>query len=418
MRHEEILKAIYDPASRANPYPLFAELRRVPVSWQEDGPTAEGTFVVATYREIVALLGDPRLSSDLRKGGETAKLAVAGPRPFIMLDAPDHDRLRRLAMRHFGPPERPRYVDELVPEIERVTRALVDGLATERRFDLVDRVAYALPVTMLCVVLGVPREDQPTFRAWADAVAATSGRLTPDARAAFLAATGAMRDYLAGLVELRRSNPTDDLLSRMANDDGPDGRMEDADLLATMSLLLVAGHETTTNLIANGVLALLRHPEALERFRREPELVIPGVEEILRYDPPVQLLASRTTLDEIAVGGVTIPKGVLVTLALAAGNRDPARFRDPDRFEPDRRDNGHLGFGSGNHYCFGAPLARAEAQIALTELVQRLEDPRLVVDPPPYREAAMLRGPRELLIEVESVRDVERRKELQGPYAG
>jgi cytochrome P450 len=412
MRHEEILQAIYDPANRADPYPLFAELRRVPVSWQEDGPSSEGTFVVSTYREIDALLHDPRISSDLRKGEHTAALSGPPPNAFIQLDAPEHDRLRRLTMRHFGPPDRPNYVGQLVPQIRRVTRALVDDLEGERRFDLVARVSYSLPVALICAILGVPRDDQPKFHVWADAMARTAGRLTPGPRAEFNAANTAMRQYLGGLVELRRRTPSDDLLSRMANEGGPDGRMNEPDLLATMTLLLVAGHETTTNLIANGMLTLLRHPEALARLRREPRLVVGTVEEVLRYDPPVQLLTNRTPLTDVTIGDVTIPKGMLVTLALAAGSRDPARFREPDRFVPDREDNAHFGFGSGTHYCFGAPLARLEAQIALTELVQRLDAPRLVVDPPPYREGPLLRGPRELFIEVDEVRGAAGREWL------
>ena len=158
------------------------------------------------------------------------------------------------------------------------------------------------------------------------------------------------------------------------------------------------------NLLANGMLTLLRHPEVLERLRDEPDLIPGTVEELLRYEPPVHFIPKRFTLDEIPVAGTTIPKGVLLTLALAAGNRDPARFSDPDRFYPERRDNEHLGFGSGIHSCFGAPLARVETQIALTELVRRLNQPRLVVDPPPYRPSPLLRGPAHLFIDVESVR--------------
>jgi cytochrome P450 len=210
---------------------------------------------------------------------------------------------------------------------------------------------------------------------------------------------------MAGLVELRRKQPGDDLLSGMATDTGPEGRMADPYLVATAALLLVAGHETTVNLLGNGMLTPLRHPAILDRLRHEPDLVPATVEELLRYEPPVQFLSGRTTLDEISLAGTTIPRGVLVTLALAAGNRDPARFPDPDRFDPERRDNQHLGFGSGIHSCFGAPLARIEAQIALTELVRRLEQPRLVVDPPPYRPSPVLRGPEHLLIEVDGVRE-------------
>ena len=167
---------------------------------------------------------------------------------------------------------------------------------------------------------------------------------------------------------------------------------------------MVAGHETTVNLLGNGLLTLLRHLAILERLRNASELIPAAVEELLRYEPPVQFLSNRTTLGEIPLAGTTIPKGVLLTLAIAAGNRDPARFPDPDRFDPERRDNQHLGFGSGIHSCFGAPLARIEAQIAFTELVQRLSGPRLVADPPPYRPSPVLRGPEHLVIAVEGIR--------------
>jgi cytochrome P450 len=179
--------------------------------------------------------------------------------------------------------------------------------------------------------------------------------------------------------------------------------MSREDLLATAVLLLVAGHETTVNLIANGMLTLLRYPDVLARLRHEPELTTGLVEELLRYEPPVQMLSSRTALDDIDIAGTTIPKGAPLTLVLAAANRDPNRFPDPDRFDPDRADNAHLGFGGGIHYCFGAPLARVEAQIALPELARRLQNPRLVTDPPPYRDSPVLRGPRHLLVEFDGV---------------
>ena len=405
MRQEAILRSIFDPASRADPYPLFAELRRTPVSWQEDGPDEAGTYVVSTYREIAALLHDPRVSSEARRCTQTggAPRTALEKYSFIRLDPPEHDRLRALAMRHFGPPERAGFVERLRPDVERVATELVDALQGERAFDVVARVAYPLPVAVICTVLGVPRDDQPQFRVWADALVESVAAHGEAARVRRERASTALAGYMASLVERRRRQPGDDLLSRMAAGDG-DGRMEDPFLVATAVLLLVAGHETTVNLIANGVLTLLRHPGVLDRLRREPRLVVGTVEELLRYEPPVQLLSNRTTLDTLDVAGVTIPKGVLVSLALAAGNRDPLRFQDPDRFDPERRDNAHLGFGSGIHYCFGAPLARIEAQIALTAIVQRLEGPRLVSDPPPYRPSPVLRGPSELRVEVDAVR--------------
>ncbi len=404
MEQETVLRRIYDPASRANPYPLFAELRRAPISWQQDGPDPAGAYVVSTYREIAALLHDPRVSSDLRNCAQTGPRTSFDCYRFINLDPPEHDRLRRLTARHFGPPHRPQFVERLRPEIQRIAATLVDELRDERRFDVVGRVAYPLPVSVICAVLGVPPEDQPQFRVWSDALVESTVAQTPETSARRQEAASALNDYMSRLVRRRREQPADDLLSRMATDTGPDGRMEDPYLVTTAALLLVAGHETTVNLIANGMLTLLRHPGAMHGLRDDPEEIAGVVEEILRYEPPVQLLPNRTTMQEIQIAGTTLPKGVLVTLAIAAGNRDPQRFRQPDRFDPRRRDNVHLGFGSGVHYCFGAPLARAEGQIALSELVRRLVRPGLLLDPPPYRPSPVLRGPRELPIEIDGVR--------------
>jgi cytochrome P450 len=402
-----ILRHIYDYANRANPYPLWAKLRETPVSWQEDGPDEAGTYVVSTYREIEALLHDPRVSSDLRKSAQTGgrPQTSTAPYQFINLDPPEHDRLRHLAMRHFGPPERPAYLEQLRPEILRIVTTLLDQLQGQRQFDFVDGFAYLLPVTVICRILGVPREDEPQFHVWASALVESVAQPTEEQRRKQEQARNDLNQYMARLVERHREHPEHDLLSAMATDTGPDGRMADPYLVATASMLLVAGHTGTVNLLANGMLTLLRHPAILERLRSDPDLIPAAVEEMLRYEPPGQFLPPRTTLDEIPLAGTTIPKGVLLTLALAAGNRDPARFADPDRFDPERRDNEHLGFGSGIHICFGAPLARIEAQIALTELVRRLSRPRLVTDPPPYRPSPILRGPEHLRIEVDGVRE-------------
>lgn len=406
MSQETILREIYDAANRANPYPLWAKLRQTPVCWQEDGPDERGTYVVSTYREIEALLHDPRISSDLRNSVQTGGRPRTSTEPykFIDLDPPEHDRLRRLAMRHFGPPERPAYLEGLRPEILRIVTTLLDQMQGQRQFDLVERFAYSLPVTVISRILGVPREDEPQFHVWASTLVENLAQPTEEQRRQREQAQNDLNQYMAGLIERRRERPGDDLLSGLATDTGPQGRMADPYLVATATMLLVAGHEGTVNLIANGMLTLLRHPAILERLRHEPDLIPATVEELLRYEPPGQFLPNRTTLEEITIAGTTIPKGVLITLALAAGNRDPARFTDPDRFDPERRDNEHLGFGSGIHICFGAPLARIETQIALTELVRRLSQPRLVVDPPPYRPSPQLRGPEHLLIEVDGVR--------------
>jgi cytochrome P450 len=401
-----LLRQILDDANRANPYPLWAKLRETPVGWQEDGPDEGGTYVVSGYRDIVALLHDPRLSSDLRNSTQTGGRTRApnAEYTFISLDPPEHDRLRAMAMRHFGPPDRPAYVEELRPEIRRVTTQLLDQLTGQSQFDFVDDFAYPLPVTVICRILGVPREDEPQFHQWVKGIVETVG-LRPETQLRRREeAIKHLHQYLGTLIERHRKQPGDNLLSRMATETDPSGRMADPYLIATATLLLIAGHETTVNLLSNGMLTLLRQPAAFDRLRQRPDLVPAAVEEMLRYEPPVQFLPSRTTLDDLPVGDATIPKGVLVTLAIAAGNRDPARFPDPDHFDPERPDNAHLGFGSGIHYCFGAPLARTEAQIAFAELVRRLEKPGLVVDPPPYRPSPLLRGPEHLLLAVERVR--------------
>lgn len=260
---------------------------------------------------------------------------------------------------------------------------------------------------MICSTLGVPFEDVPQIRAWTNAIIA-SFDFAPEQDEGHLErlnagreARDAMADYLGELSDTRRGRPTDDMLSALVNDTGPEGRLTRDELKSTATLLLIAGHETTVNLITNGALTLLRLPEALRLLRGKPELMPNAVEELLRYEPPVHMLPQRTPLTDIEVAGVTIPKGAPLILMLASGNRDPLRFEDPDHFDPTREDNQHFGFGSGIHNCFGAPLARVEAQIALSALVPHLEDFHLVEDPPPYRRSALLRGPRHLVIERE-----------------
>ncbi|MEU9794915.1 cytochrome P450 [Streptomyces sparsogenes] len=411
MTHGTFLRKITDYAHRADPYPLYAELRKTPVLRDDTGP-----YLVSTYWEIHGLLHDPRLSSDPRNlDPEAAGLVVAEeeddpslPPSFLRLDPPEHDRLRRMAMYPFGPPHTPRRIHDMRGELARIVTGLVDGFEGRDRIDLVDDFAYPFPVTVICRLLGVPRADEPLFHAWADTIV-SSADPDPDAdaaerRGAVRRARSELAMYMSELIEERRRAPGEDMLSSLVHGDGPDGRMAHSELVSTAALLLIAGHETTVNLITNGMLTLLRHPDVLKRLHDDPRLAVPLVEEVLRYDPPVQLLPQRTPLTDIDIAGVTIPKGASVWLILASGNRDPRRFPDPDRFDPDRRDNQHLGFGSGIHICFGAPLARLEAQLALAELARRLENPRLLEDPPPYRRNAVLRGPRHLSVGFDGVR--------------
>ncbi|MCU1456996.1 MAG: cytochrome family protein [Actinomycetia bacterium] len=406
MASASVYDQLLDYTNRANPYPLYAELRRTPVTRADDG-----SYILSTYREIVALLHDPRVSSDLRN---RADYAMGGddesppglPPNFIALDPPEHDRVRRLLTRHFGPPHDPYLIHRMIPELVEIASGLIDNLTTRSHVDLVDDFAYPFPITVICRLLGVPREDEPTLHVWADtiveAIDPTTGDFATRKRRRDRARTELGR-YLGELADARRDHPGDDMLSGLVTDDGPEGRLSREELMTNAALLLFAGHETTVNLIANGMLTLLRHPDVLQRLRRQPDLAIRVVEELLRYEPPVQFLNNRVALDDIDIAGTTISRGAPIVLVLAAGSRDPDHAPNPDRFDPDRQYNEHLGFGGGIHYCFGAPLTRPETQITLTELVRRLENPRLLADPPPYRPNPLLRGPRHLPVGFDGV---------------
>ena len=209
---------------------------------------------------------------------------------------------------------------------------------------------------------------------------------------------------MEGLVEKCAKQPGPGMLSAMVNDTSED-RLSKGELVSNATLLLFAGHETTVNLIAHSVLILLRNPPALEKLRRRPELVVPAIEEFLRLESSVQFWPTRTALEDIEIDGTTIPKGSPIIVVYASGNRDPKRFKNPDEVDLERPDNEHLGFSGGIHLCFGGPLARLEAQIAVSEFVRRVVNPRLVVDPPPYRHNQVFRGPRHLMVEIDGVRD-------------
>lgn len=402
-----IFAQVLDQANRANPYPLYDRLRETPVVREDDG-----TYIVSTYAEIRSLLHDQRLSSDdvpkamYPRTGNPIWDFIVNPvkawimdkhRALIFRDPPVHTILRRQVMTQFTT-ERVRAINS---RIDTIIHDLIGNMRGREVIDLVGDFAYPLPVTVICELLGIPPSDAPSFRDWSRSLA---GVLDPDQRACeeyvlkHVADYEALANYLNALIKEKRKRPSDDVLSGLvASKDKKFGRMGKYDLLATAIVLLVAGHETTVNLITNGMLTLLRHPEWLEKLRRDAALAPRIVEELLRFEPPVHF-RTRKTLAEINISSTAIPEGAPLVLLFAAGNRDPKRFAHPDQFDPDRADNPHFGFGGGPHYCIGAPLARLEAGAALAALARRLVDPRLLADPPPYRQGASLRGPEHLML--------------------
>jgi cytochrome P450 len=412
MSYDTLFSQVLAPSSRPDPYPLYARLRESPIVRQRDG-----SFVASSHSAVRSLLFDPRVSSEdlppahRPKTGNLLKDWLINPikdhivgahHPFIFRDAPAHDTLRNLVMEQFTVAR----VRALDTRIRALVDSLIDRCRGRDEVCLVDDLSYPLPVTVICDLLGVPPEDEPRFQSWATQLATT---LEPDARAdeatseAIVATFDEISSYMSELIKEKRRRPTDDMLSGLARPSFPHRvGMSEFDLIATAILLLVAGHETTVNLITNGMLTLLRHPEELRRLREDARRAPKVIEEILRYEPPVQF-RTRKALADIDVMGHIIPKGAPIVLLFAAANRDPARFRAADRFDPDRQDNQHFGFGGGLHYCVGAPLARMEAEIALVALCRRLTEPCLLEDPPPYRPGASLRGPKNLSIGIAGI---------------
>jgi cytochrome P450 len=373
----------FAPEFHADPYAHYRALR-------DGGPlqrTPGGLWLSPSFTTCVRILRDPRFGhGDGSLNGSRMPRRV---RSFLVLDPPEHTKLRRLVSRAFTP----RLVDRLRPRVEAITSSLLDGMDGE--VDLISALAHPLPVIVISEMLGVPPEDQDRFRGWSDALARG---LDPDflVPAEELAlrdrAREEFRDYFRALAARRRTSPGDDLLSGLAAID----ELSEDDLLATCILLLVAGHETTVNLIANGTLALLRAPDQLAWFRSHLDAAPAVVEELLRYDPPVQLSA-RVALEDAEVEGRLVRRGEPVMMLLGAANRDPEVFPDPDRLDLTRwvhEASRHLAFGQGIHFCLGAPLARLEGRIALTELVRRGVAP--APGPLRYKDNLVLRGLEEL----------------------
>ncbi|GLZ06361.1 cytochrome P450 [Actinomadura sp. NBRC 104412] len=382
----------FAPSFRADPYPRYRELDAA----RSLARTPAGLWVTTGHELCERVLRDPGFGHRPAEG-VVWRDAPARRRSFLTMDPPDHTRLRRLVGKAFTA----RLVERLRPRVEELVADLLDALPEGEPVDLLAALAYPLPVIMISELLGVPPEDRDLFKGWSDALARG---LDPD----FLLPAGdlAKREeartefagYFAELAARRRAEPRDDLLSALvAVSDGGEV-LSEADLLATCVLLLVAGHETTVNLIGNGALALLRHPDQLAWFRAHPDESAAAVEELLRYDPPVQLTL-RSALEDRVVGGTPVPKGGMVLLILGAANRDPAVFRDPDRLDLTRYAGAgtgraeaprHLAFGHGIHFCLGAPLARLEGRIALRRLFER--EVALADVPLTYRDNLVLRG--------------------------
>jgi cytochrome P450 len=363
--------------------------------------------VLTRHADVSAVLRDGTFLNDGRKLPMFQKQAEkrvasgeitqdeANTQMMLNTDPPDHTRLRSLVSKAFTP----RSVEALRPRVEQLVDEMVERCAAKGTFDVIREIAYPLPVIIIAEMLGIPPEDREQFKTWSDDIATTVGMPNLDDERRARAAQRALRDYLAPILQDRRREPREDLLSALAAAEDEGDKLTLMEVHATVALLLVAGNETTTNLIGNGLRALLQHRDQFHRLRAHPEMIGTAVEEMLRYDSPVQG-TSRFTLEDTEVNGHPVKAGQQVFLFIGAANRDPEQFPDPETFDIGREDTRHLSFGNGIHYCLGAPLARIEAPAALNALVQRFPNMRLATDELKWGDNIVLRGLTELRVSV------------------
>jgi pimeloyl-[acyl-carrier protein] synthase len=385
------------PDVHADPYPHYHRLRETEPVHQP----FPGAWMLSRHRDIVPLLRSPHVSSDRRKSPTYELFLQSLPDPqrirdippsMLFLDPPDHTRLRGLVNKAFTA----RVVESMRPRVLAVVRGILDEVAERGELDVIADLAYPIPVTVICDLLAVPESDRPQVKEWSLDLIYTLDPLVAGDRLTKAAEAGmAFREYLRELISVRRAQPGEDVLSALIHAEDEGERLTEEEVVSMCVLLLIAGHETTSGLIGNGMLALGRHPAELARLRDglkdDPNLIRTAVEELLRFDSPVQL-TGRLILEPIEIDGTKIEAGQDVITLIGAANRDPEVFPEPDRLDFTRRDNHHVAFGGGIHFCLGAPLARLEGQIAVGELVQRFPKLDVDADGAVLRDTVTLRG--------------------------
>jgi cytochrome P450 len=397
--------ALFDWEFAGDPYPAYAWLREQSPVHRTTLPSGVEAWLVTRYADAREMLADPRLSKNPVHHSQSAhakgRVGIPGERSadlmthLLNIDPPDHTRLRRLVSKAFTP----RRVAEFAPRVQALADRLIDTFAARGHADLIHEFAFPLPIYAICELLGVPAEDQDDFRDWAGMMIRHGG----GPRGGVARAVKRMRGYLLELIHRKRGDLGDDLISGLIRASDHGEHLTGNEAAAMAFILLFAGFETTVNLIGNGTYALLRHPGQRQRLQAalaldDTGLLATGVEELLRYDGPVELATWRFATQPLTVGGQRISAGDPVLIVLAAADRDPARFEAPDRLDLARRDNQHLGYGHGIHYCLGAPLARLEGRTALATLLTRLPDLRLDAEPDElrWRGGLIMRGLRTL----------------------
>lgn len=380
-----------------NPFPAYVEAREQDPVYRFLLPSGQFAWIVTRYDDALKALDDPRLVtnppyfSDADDPDAPPHRAIVS-RNLLSVNPADHRRLRRLVQKAFTP----RMVERLRGRIEEIANDLLDQAEGKGEMKLIEDFAFPLPIIVICEMLGVPVQDQDKFRRWSDAIMESVhhpglNRNSDEAMKQFV-------EYLQQLIALRRTRLQEDLISDLLAVEDEGDKLSEHELYALVFVLIIAGHETTVNLIGNGMLALLEHPEQWEKLRSSPELVLSAVEEILRYNGPAEVSNTRWATEDFEFGGKSIRKGEMVFISFSSANRDARQFPKPDEFDITRELNNHIAFGKGVHYCLGAPLARLEAEIAISALIRRMPNIRLKTssDEFEWRPGMIIRGVREI----------------------
>jgi cytochrome P450 len=397
---QDVHEDFADPAFQANPHLAYAHWRQSSPVRRMRLPNGIDAWLITRYEDARRALTDPRLSKARPVGQATSTamlpaIGAAVSHHMLSADPPDHTRLRRLVSGAFTA----RRIEALRPRIEEITDGLLDAMSGHERVDLIDAFAFPLPIQVICELLGVPAADRDSFRAWSNTIVSGS-----QARERLPSAMQALVTYIRALIAERRGDSGDDLLTDLINVRDQQDRLSEDELTSMVFLLLIAGHETTVNLIGNGVFLLLSRRERWERLRADPALLPSAIEEFLRFEGPVETATFRVATEDLEIGGRTISAGEPVLVVLLSANHDDERFPAADDLLLDRAQNPHLAFGHGIHYCLGAPLARLEAQIAFRKLLARYPGLRLAVpeEALTWRPGVLLRGLESLPVGISS----------------
>ena len=383
---------------KANPFPFYAQLRAeapvFPVTISM--PTKQRAWLITRYNDVQDVLKDARFAKNPRNAMSPEQLKKRPWMPpmfkpleqnMLDLDSPDHTRLRALVHKAFTP----RLIEQMRDEIQELTNELLDAAEPRGSMDLIADFALPLPLTIIGRILGVPAKDNDKFHCWTKTLLSAGTNVN---YVVFIPTIMRFMGYLKKLIKERRARPKDDLITALVQAKDGSDKLNGDEVLAMIFLLLVAGHETTVNLIGSGSLALLEHPDQLAKLRCEPEIIKPAIEELLRFVCPVEMATERYAREDIMIAGTTIPRGELVLAVIGSANRDANYFYNPDSLDITRENNKHLAFGLGAHYCLGAPLSRLEGQIAISTLIRRMPNLRLSIAPDQirWRGGIILRG--------------------------